>query len=264
MQESEAAEVKSLLMRLCPDSALTKHGSGRQRSSDVQVSEQYFDIYKENAEISAIMLHMNDSTIMAKLAAIPLPDVDTKIASFYNQVVAVTAAKAADLAQLLWMQERQHRITGTTCYQIYIYKKGDWKKKAQSTFHSPFRGNSATRHGLETQAVARHHYAAHMQATVITTGLLVSDQNLCLGCTPDGVVIEDGVPVRLLEIKCPANGKTHSIAETLGGCNSLMKHNEEWLLKKKHCYYGQVQLCMSILNASHCDFMILQVQTIRF
>lgn len=103
---------------------------------------------------------------------------------------------------------------------------------------------------------ARRQYAEHLHATVVTTGLVVCHKNPWLACTPDGVVVQDRVPARLLEIKCPTMGKTSGILETLKACKFLTKNDQQWLLKKRHSYYGQVQLYMSILNVSVCDFMI--------
>lgn len=34
----------------------------------------------------------------------------------------------------IWQKERQFRITGSRCYSLYTYSKGDWKTKAQKYF----------------------------------------------------------------------------------------------------------------------------------
>lgn len=64
------------------------------------------------------MRHMQHGPLMARLAASPTPNMDTNVALFYDEVVAVTYHEAVQLAQqtvtdkYCWMRERQYRITG--------------------------------------------------------------------------------------------------------------------------------------------------------
>nr|CAI5835456.1 unnamed protein product [Callosobruchus analis] len=47
-------------------------------------------------------------------------------------------------------------------------------------------------------------------------------------------------------------GITMTIKDCLQECNFISKENGRYTLKKKHKYYGQVQLGMGILNLNKC------------
>lgn len=42
----------------------------------------------------------------------------------------------------------------------------------------------------------------------------------------------------------------------LNRCNIHEKNGENYTLKKKHLYYGQIQLSMCILGVDSCDFVL--------
>jgi hypothetical protein len=64
----------------------------------------------------------------------------------------------------------------------------------------------------------------------------------------DGIVVNSsGVPQKLLEIECPVKGKLNKSCLP-PACDWLCKETGHSSLKRKHTYYGQVQLGMAILN----------------
>ena len=70
---------------------------------------------------------------------------------------------------------------------------------------------------------------------VIETGLIVSLTN---PCSPDGVIMENNVPKKGLEIKCPVIGKSTGIKETVQNscknkCLEQVFADKSILLKKK-------------------------------
>nr|CAI5841999.1 unnamed protein product [Callosobruchus analis] len=84
-------------------------------------------------------------------------------------------------------------------------------------------------------------------------GMITSAGDKWLGFSPDGVVLNlDREPIALLEIKCLYSGITMTIKDCLQECNFISKENGRYTLKKKHKYYGQVQLGMGILNLNKC------------
>lgn len=108
--------------------------------------------------------------------------------------------------------------------------------------------------------------------TVIECGLCVSQGNPWLACSPDGLVFENDQK-KLIEIKCPiigthlfsnnddnkrsiCLGKEKPVEECLDSLKFLTWTGNGYVLKKKHHYYAQVQLCMCILNITRCDFVI--------
>lgn len=76
--------------------------------------------------------------------------------------------------------------------------------------------------------------------------------------SPDGIIIKNDKPVALLEIKCPFVGKTANIENTVNSQinKCLQRKKENIVLKRKHQYYGQVQLGMAVLNLKFTYFVI--------
>nr|CAI5843225.1 unnamed protein product [Callosobruchus analis] len=50
-----------------------------------------------------------------------------------------------------------------------------------------------------------------------------------------------------------------TIKDCLQECNFILKENGRYTLKKKHKYYGQVQLGMGILNLNKCYVFICKL-----
>lgn len=61
-----------------------------------------------------------------------------------------------------------------------------------------------------TEAEARMVYKTRNNYCVIETGLIISQQYPWLACSPDGSVLKNGKPHKLVEIKCPIIGKYYS------------------------------------------------------
>lgn len=88
--------------------------------------------------------------------------------------------------------------------------------------------------------------------------------------------MEGGKPRKLLEIKCLVKGnflfiyslyryankyiyilgKNATITEAIEGCKYITKNGDGYTLKRKHVYFGQVQLGMAILNVKETDFVV--------
>ncbi|EDO32957.1 predicted protein [Nematostella vectensis] len=98
---------------------------------------------------------------------------------------------------------------------------------------------------------------------VIRTGFWVNPKFPFLGCSPDGLIDEDG----LLEIKSLKIFKQHTIEEVVqGGSNALPKEtldrqcftidNGKCVLKTGHIYYYQIQMQLLVIEKRYCDFIL--------
>ena len=160
-----------------------------------------------------------------------------------------------------WLKERQYRITGSTCYNLFTYsknKKEDWKKKCDDTFSQKTFKSAFTEYGKNTEEEARDAFIKVIQKTVFKTGLIVSKQNPWLGYSPNGLIFKENTPETLLKIKCPYIGKTAGIKETINSKINkyLIMDGENMTLIEKHPYYGQIQLGMAVLNVKVTYFVI--------
>lgn len=96
--------------------------------------------------------------------------------------------------------------------------------------------NAAMQHGTETEPEARAAYEFYQGVTVQEVAFVLHPTIDQAGCSPDGLVGEDG----LVEIKCP-NTATH--LETLLGQDVPSK------------YDAQMQFQMACTGRKYCDFV---------
>lgn len=158
-----------------------------------------------------------------------------------------------------WMRERQFRITGSRCYALFTYSKNknpNWEEKSTKYFHPKAFSSQSTSHGILYEANARLKYESVRSVSVNQCGLVISENNPWLAYSPDGIIFEDNRPSRLLEIKCPIAGKKSTVSEILAGTKFLTESEGKFTLRKKHSYYGQVQMGMAVLNLRQTDFVI--------
>lgn len=156
----------------------------------------------------------------------------------------------------LWLVERKLRITASNSYKLYTYasnKNPNWNKKLISIYDNKFKGNSSTKYGQYAEKCALNIYRRFR--LIVRCGLAVSPQLPFLGASPDGIVF-DGENWSLLEIKCPVKGKDLSIEQVLPTLKYLCIDEENYNLKTKHEYYGQIQLGLAITNLNICELMI--------
>lgn len=99
-----------------------------------------------------------------------------------------------------------------------------------------FYQNEAMQWGTDTEPQARMAYEAETSNLVDELGFIDHPTIANFGCSPDGVVGEDG----LIEIKCP-NSKTH-LSTLLSG-------------KAPSKYIPQMQTQMAVMNRQWCDFV---------
>ena len=162
-----------------------------------------------------------------------------------------------------WLRERRNRITGTTCYSLLTYiknKKPDWRKKCNSLFDISNFKSQYTEYGKEMEKEALQMYRENTGHEVLQTGLIICQKNPWLAFSPDGIIFKEGKPHALLEIKCPFKGKNmnidSAIRQEFGKCLEFCDNNIS--LKKKHKYYGQVQLGMAIIGLQKSFFFHLR------
>lgn len=103
--------------------------------------------------------------------------------------------------------------------------------------------------------------------TTTRAGLVISQENGCLACSPDDWVNLTGVA----EYKCPYSARDLTPMEACEQIKGFFCHlkNGEIKLKKTHNYYYQVQGVMGITGRTWCDFVIwtpkgLNIERIQF
>lgn len=130
--------------------------------------------------------------------------------SFFEANIAVSKEEAAKIEAATrdqagneyWKQERKKRLTASRVGGISKMRKTTKRaNKVKEFLYSTFRGNEATRYGMEMEEIARREYITHQQqnnleVSVTDCGLFVSLQNSWLAATPDGIVTESSEDIR--------------------------------------------------------------------
>ncbi|CAH2097660.1 unnamed protein product [Euphydryas editha] len=202
-----------------PESAFTKHLLGRHEPIVVDKNSTPSISDEEKAIISAIFLNQRTELMEdIKNTKVNYKQECCKntMKDYYEDFEAICANTKLNYAD--WHKARRFRITGSVCYKLYTYtknKKPDWKKQAKELFDPSSFTSEYTEYGKKTEAEARSLFIEKVKKTVVETGLVISKQNPWLAYSPDGIILTDGVPSALLEIKCPFKGKSKGIIETV-------------------------------------------------
>ncbi|MCE5310489.1 MAG: YqaJ viral recombinase family protein [Acidobacteriales bacterium] len=113
-----------------------------------------------------------------------------------------------------WFAARRGRATASQFKKILtptgaLSKQADAyarKLARECVLDDPFEfaGNKATDWGNTYEPEARDIFRGMTRMKVVEIGFATHRHMTCVGCSPDGIIIEGGAPVAGLEIKCPA------------------------------------------------------------
>lgn len=143
-----------------------------------------------------------------------------------------------------WYQARLGKVTASKVASVLAKKDSatrsdyltDLVLERLTGKQQEFYQNEAMQWGTDTEPQARMAYEAHSNNLVDELGFIDHPTIANFGCSPDGVIGEDG----LIEIKCP-NSKTH-LSTLLSG-------------KAPSKYIPQMQTQMAVMNRQWCDFV---------
>ncbi|KAK2152589.1 hypothetical protein LSH36_323g00029 [Paralvinella palmiformis] len=100
-----------------------------------------------------------------------------------------------------WKEERLLRLQASNFVRICMATdKTNFPKLAASfTMFKNILYSDLIKHGRKYEAIARSAYVELMGNVVVESGIVVCTDSPYLGCSPNGLVREDGI----IEIKCP-------------------------------------------------------------
>ena len=118
------------------------------------------------------------------------------------------------------------------------------------------------RYGLESEPKAILKYEEQSNTVVCKSGLWVNPNYPFLGCSPAGIVGEDG----LLEIKCLKIFKDSTVKTVVEKWSTLPKvvtqkqcfimKDGQCILKSRHDNYYQIQMQLLVTERIFCDFVL--------
>lgn len=177
------------------------------------------------------------------------------------QRICVNVGEAIDLAiktqdqnNALWSFERKLRITASECYRLYTASKNanvDWTSKIRN-YYKQKPNLECFKIGRKEEANGLKLYERQTGTTVEKIGLVVHPSCPWLACSPDGVVLDTKTVV---EVKTLTKAN-EPIDVVLSSVKYLCKKDGKVELRKKHLYYGQIQLNMHLLQCKNADMVI--------
>ncbi|XP_074115343.1 uncharacterized protein LOC141538025 [Cotesia typhae] len=204
-----------------PLSALAKHMSGRHATLQEINHDDNNNLLLRPENIGAIIINQKTSQLLTDVKNFHKIDpINTCCSAVFNRwfADAITICSKSTEFYSVWLSEREHCITASRAYSLYTYffnKKPDWRKKSTDYFYSSSFSNENIKYELEQETYAREAYESCMSMEVVQCGLVISELNPWLGCSPDGIVFENNKPWKLIEIKCPKEGKKKNIDDTV-------------------------------------------------
>ena len=76
-----------------------------------------------------------------------------------------------------------------------------------------------------------------------------------MGASPDGVVQCCCCGIGSLEVKCPFSCK-EKLPDDNNSTFCMIKQSDNWMLKRDHSYYYQIQMQLHVCRWSHGDFVV--------
>ena len=96
---------------------------------------------------------------------------------------------------------------------------------------------------------------SHSGLKIIKAGLFIDPERPYIAATPDGIIECDCCGRGALEVKCPYNYKD-KLPDNDEANFCMMKQDGNWMLKRNHAYYYQIQLQLHVCRLSHGDFVM--------
>lgn len=161
----------------------------------------------------------------------------------------------------IWYDERAIRISASGAHPIKT-RKCKFNELADSMITEKKmkgRGLKNVLHGKKNEENAREFYKKITGHDVKECGLVIHSSQPWLCASPDGVVIVDGKPTKILEIKCPISVRNKPVVNKKGQLTHpyLEFHeNDVQSLQKSHAYYTQCQILMYCTGLFECDFFV--------
>ena len=161
---------------------------------------------------------------------------------YYHRMKRLTASHFADICRT----QKDSRRINLVKELIYKTEKRFIPKPIQ--------------YGKDNEPTAIASYSLSQDVFIYKSGLRISFDNPFLGCSPDGVILDDNLDIRkIIEVKCPYTLKNSTLEEIKARKDFEMKYDsneDKWSLKKTSEYYYQVQGQLSITKLEECDFIV--------
>lgn len=166
---------------------------------------------------------------------------------------------------LIWMEQRQNRVTASKFYDVYSWKRGKERHAENFVLGGPTPSTFVQRrldHGRMYEPVAWKKYHEYFTSLgedvkVMPCGLVVNVNNRWLGCSPDAKLMFPN-KVGIGESKCPYEQRDSDLMDMAQANKNfyLEAVGNSLHLKREHLYYFQVQCQLALTRAMFNDFVV--------
>lgn len=182
------------------------------------------------------------------------------IKKIFNQTITQSFSE-------LWNDQRRIRISASikahkikTSKDLSPIKQNKLAKLLCNEVTIQGKGAINVSYGIKTEKKALKVYSDILNVEVLESGLIIHKQMPWICCSPDGIVLKNGQPDRVLEIKCPISHKDKPFINSIDGKVTLkyLKYNlsNELILNTSSMYYTQCQILMMCTGLKKCDLFI--------
>lgn len=172
----------------------------------------------------------------------------------------------------LWHRHRRVRLTASNFHRVYR-RKDNFHDLSKSIMNPPDLSRiPAINYGLQKEDSVKYLIKKHFKDfTFRNVGLVINPKYPYLGASPDGLLHSNN-ETALVEIKCVFNKEKLSLDQLCERRANfcLKRENGQFMLKKEHNYYtqmqGQLAVC-GLQNSYFClsyDSEILYIERIEF
>lgn len=193
---------------------------------------------------------------------------EKELQDFYNKKIRMNnddicklCCETIDQSQCSqWFEARRLRLSASSnIHNIKIRTRKTIDKLVNDILYPANVDSESTNYGLSEEDAARKKYEELNDCEVKKTGVIVCEKQPWLCASLDGVVIDDGCVVRLVEIKCPIKCKDKPVVDRENEtCNVkyLYFKNGEVELKKNEPYFTQIQVQLYVTGMFTCDLFV--------
>ncbi|XP_050062272.1 uncharacterized protein LOC126551923 [Aphis gossypii] len=183
-----------------------------------------------------------------------------------NKITQIFNETKAQSESNLWVKIRNDRISASlkahkikSCKDLSIQNQNKLAISLLTNKNLGYQGKINVAYGKQFENIALDFYSKSFNTSVIKCGVIIHSKNTWLCASPDGIVVEHGKLVKVLEVKCPISCKDKPIFNSVNNTLnvSYLKYEKNQIcLKKNHQYYTQCQILMYCSGLDKCDFLV--------
>ena len=229
----------------------------------VDASGASTDKQEQETIIQAVFKNMKDCVGFKNQEKQPIIDLVGVSTEDAIEICLKTSDQAENIS---WYQERSKRITASLFGKVMnrrhsVHPTSIIKAVLEKCGRKPTNMPAPLKWGIENEHAAIEEYKKYQDFTscdIQVCGFVVNPKWPWLGCSPDGIVVENGSVVGCIEVKCPYTKRNFTIKEAADNDkNFFLKLSDgKCKLKNNHAYYFQCQGVMNILELPWIDFIV--------